>query len=94
MAKVKLGDKISFPLELSVDDLLNMDGMSSGELPHEGSWQDLDCNSPEKLGPASSRLYKLMAILIHKGTSASHGHYGAEHSENLHLHNFDLLFAV
>ncbi len=58
LAKVKVADKLSFPLALDLAPLLAAD-----EAPGAA--------------PAAEQEYELAAILIHKGPSASHGHYGA-----------------
>jgi hypothetical protein len=68
--KKKATDKMSIPLQLDVGAVLGAAGL---ELP-----------AAAPLGPDGSLLlpggaaaqYELAAVLIHKGTSASHGHYG------------------
>ena len=52
MTKVKANDKISFPLELDMQPLVEAGDVESG---HQ---------------------YELQAILIHRGSNASSGHYG------------------
>lgn len=57
LAKVKVADKLSFPLALDLAPLLAADAAPGA-------------------APAAEQQYELAAILIHKGPSASHGHYG------------------
>ena len=52
MSKVKANDKISFPLELDMQPLLD-----AGDV-------------------AAEQQYDLQAILVHRGSNASSGHYG------------------
>ena len=58
LAKVKVADKLSFPLALDLAPLLAAEAAPGA-------------------APAEEQQYELAAILIHKGPSASHGHYGA-----------------
>lgn len=60
MTKVKASDKFSFPTSLSKAAVLG------------GQQAVVDLEAEEKLGDE----YELAAILFHKGSSASHGHYG------------------
>jgi hypothetical protein len=54
LARIKVADKFTFPLEVDTAKFMGAEDASSAE--------------PD--------LYDLMAILIHKGGSATHGHYG------------------
>ena len=59
LAKVKVADKLSFPLALDLAPLVVADA------------------AHREAALAGPQQYDLAAILIHKGPSASHGHYGA-----------------
>ena len=64
MSKVKASDKLSFSLHLDLAPFLVPDGPTSAAQSGSMSLQDTE--------------YELMSILIHKGPSASHGHYGEQ----------------
>ena len=66
MSKVKASDKLSFPLRLDLAPILAPDGPPGSQ--RGGSSSSAGIQDTE---------YELMSILIHKGPSASHGHYGA-----------------
>lgn len=70
MDKAKASDKFSFPLELDLDEVHARaeDAAPGGAESFKGS----HLAAPK----APSRIYRLSAVLIHKGSSASHGHYG------------------
>lgn len=65
MDKMKASDKLSFPLVLDMPSLL------ASVAPEHG--QGVAACGP---GGAPPSEYELAAVLIHKGNSASHGHYG------------------
>lgn len=64
--KKKASNKLSFPLSLDMPTVLASVAQDNG---HGGAVTDVEGK------PAGQ--YDLVAVLIHKGTSASHGHYGA-----------------
>jgi Ubiquitin carboxyl-terminal hydrolase len=61
--KRKCNDKLSIPLTLDLQGLLAAAGSSMGAAGMHAAGTSLQ--------------YELVAVLIHKGASASHGHYGA-----------------
>eukprot|EP00879_Flechtneria_rotunda_P021061 GHRR01022187.1.p1 GENE.GHRR01022187.1~~GHRR01022187.1.p1 ORF type:complete len:771 (+),score=324.72 GHRR01022187.1:120-2432(+) len=69
--KKKALDKLSIPMVLDMGDVLVNAGLSLPEAaPHGTGGQLLVPGEP-------AAVYELAAVLIHKGTSASHGHYVA-----------------
>ena len=64
MSKVKASDKLSFSLHLDLAPFLAPDGPTSAVHSGSSTLQDTE--------------YELMSILVHKGPSASHGHYGEQ----------------
>ena len=66
--KVKASDKFSFPVSIDMTKLVS--GVEVSNI-------DLEGDSPAELE------YELAAILIHKGPSASHGHYGRVQAQNM-----------
>lgn len=68
--KKKVLHKLSIPLRLNMGQVLQDAGLPLPEAAPLG---------PDKqpvLPGSPNSVYELAAVLIHKGTSASHGHYG------------------
>ena len=70
MRRVKATDKISFPVALDMAPFLAGEASPSQEPPAAAS-------QPGPAEAAAGQQYELAAILVHKGGSATHGHYGA-----------------
>ena len=81
MSRVKATDKVSFPLEMDMTSLVTptvTGAHSNGHTSMPGGQQAgssaQDGHLPAHAGPG--HMYDLAAILIHKGGSATSGHYG------------------
>lgn len=73
--KAKASDKFSFPLDLDLNEVHRRaeDGVPGGADAVKGG----HLAAPEAACMQTpSLVYRLAAVLIHKGASASHGHYG------------------
>jgi hypothetical protein len=68
--KKKAMNKLSIPLLLDMGDILQAAGVAVPEAAPLGP------DGAPLLPGAPGCVYELAAVLIHKGTSASHGHYG------------------
>jgi hypothetical protein len=68
--KKKVLHKLSIPLQLDMGAVLMHAGL---ELPDNAP---LGPDRQPVLPGSPNSMYELAAVLIHKGTSASHGHYG------------------
>lgn len=68
--KKKVLHKLSIPLRLDMGQVLVDAGL---DLPEAAP---LGPDSQRVLPGSDNSVYELAAVLIHKGTSASHGHYG------------------
>lgn len=63
--RVKATDRFAFPLELDMAPYLQQGQQQEGQQAQQG-----------QQGGGPPLVYDLVAILIHKGGSAMHGHYG------------------
>jgi hypothetical protein len=69
--KKKLTSKLTFPEVLTLDPALQAAGVPPDQWPATPLGPLAEAGSS---GPGA--LYDLQAVLLHKGNSASHGHYG------------------
>jgi uncharacterized UBP type Zn finger protein len=68
--KKKVLHKLSIPLRLDIGQVLRDAGLNLPEAAPLGP------DGQQVLPGSDNSVYELAAVLIHKGTSASHGHYG------------------
>jgi hypothetical protein len=68
--KKKAMNKLAIPLLLDMGDILQAAGVASPDAAPLGP------DGAPLLPGSPGCAYELAAVLIHKGTSASHGHYG------------------
>ena len=73
MRRIKANDKISFPAALDMSPFLAGESSAPTSQPCQQPAPDSQASI---LDDASAQQYELAAILVHKGGSATQGHYG------------------
>ena len=78
MSRIKAADKVSFPLEINLDSLVTPDTHHHAHGQQNGHANANGDGHASESGDSGQHVYDLAAILIHKGGSATSGHYGEQ----------------